>query len=481
MNFMSKLLQLKWFFFLLVLIFFAFYEKLQLPLSASKVEFIFLYISNPYIFLYFILPFLTLILQYELSINFKTVQLIRYRDYMYWSLSIMKKVIINIFVVLFLQLLVGVVVSAPYTNSFVWTNSENLLESIRYSPLILLVLQMIHQTLFLSITLYLQVVILIISKRQSFSISSAILISLMYIVSFKSFSNIEFLRVQSYLISYRAVETFHDFYTAPLLMLCVLGTLVGILYCYDRKLISRRLLKQHVPYIIYIIFCFLGLFSSSVNVGESIGTFWELLFNKFYGASQMGMKFINYLYTTIVYLGFVYLCQLYLTTIISSRLYFILIRQNSMNHVFYTGLKKLSITIFILLMTIFGSLALLAIMLNYSFEYVITYVPKIPVSYFLYQFFINGFLQLIFYVLIVFIVSWIYKDVAKSLLVLGIFMVLLLPKFNPWLLLPIGLNNLSYVTADFLQLFKLTLILIIWIVGIYYFVVRRYIFKNIDL
>jgi hypothetical protein len=74
-----------------------------------------------------------------------------------------------------------------------------------------------------------------------------------------------------------------------------------------------------------------------------------------------------------------------------------------------------------------------------------TTIFTVPMLEIMYHFFINGFLQIGFYVLAIFIVSWISKESTHGLILISLFMVLMLPGINTHAIISIGLNGMGYL------------------------------------
>ena len=79
------------------------------------------------------------------------------------------------------------------------------------------------------------------------------------------------------------------------------------------------------------------------------------------------------------------------------------------------------------------------------------------------------------YILLIFIFSWAQRGSIQGLILVSIFMILMLPGFNPLGILPVGLNSLVY-TVDFSP-FHITVILLIANLVVYF--AMKYIFTKI--
>src|SRR5699024_2536450 len=81
----------------------------------------------------------------------------------------------------------------------------------------------------------------------------------------------------------------------------------------------------------------------------------------------------------------------------------------------------------------------------------------------IYHFMVNGFLQILFYVLFVIIVSLFTKDVLKSFIALLVLTIFMLPGFRLNNFVPVGLNSMGYL-MEIVSIYSISFTLIGYIV-----------------
>lgn len=107
-------------------------------------------------------------------------------------------------------------------------------------------------------------------------------------------------------------------------------------------------------------------------------------------------------------------------------------------------MRKLLINIVAFLLLLMGLSLIIAALFDVKANFYTTIFTN-PMFEVMYHFFVNGFLQVGFYVLAIFIVSWISKESIHGLILISVFMVLMLPGINTHAIIPVGLNGMSYL------------------------------------
>ncbi|MDQ0157380.1 hypothetical protein [Robertmurraya andreesenii] len=227
----------------------------------------------------------------------------------------------------------------------------------------------------------------------------------------------------------------------------------------------------------YLALCFFGILFTVFGTGSSqLSSVWDLLYLSFYGLTGQRFSIISFLYYCIVFLGFAYLFQNHLSIVLNERIYYQLIRYQSLYKWFLNFLKFALGVGFLLLISLLCVTVVAGLIGGKGLTLSLTIVPGISVSLLIYHFFINGLLQLLNYVLISFIVIWIWKKSEYNLITLGVLSVLSLPILNHKLIFPSALNSLGYLSAKELVIFQITVVLLIYLI-IEFFLIY-YLFKK---
>ncbi|MNW47424.1 hypothetical protein D3C74_247530 [compost metagenome] len=241
-------------------------------------------------------------------------------------------------------------------------------------------------------------------------------------------------------------------------------------------------MKVAIQIVFYALLCFLGISSPILSLlGKSV-TVWDSVYLKFYGvASENTFSLLSYLFYIIVFMGYVYLFQLYITSYVSERLYYIAIRYQTLTRWFMPfgyriGLGAVVWLIFILFLTI-----VVGIPYGHTLEMKITVQPNVSVYQVLYQFLVNGWFQIMNGILITFIGAWLFKDGAFSLITIGVLVLTALPMLNVGGWLPSGLNSMGYISSHWEELFRITKVYIVYSLietGVIIYLLKKVKFKN---
>lgn len=170
---------------------------------------------------------------------------------------------------------------------------------------------------------------------------------------------------------------------------------------------------------------------------------WDGFIVTFMGTTNEIFTLISFTFYIVVFLGAVYFVQLRLQRYLSEMSYYTMIRYRSINKWFLSCFPGILKTITILLLILLSGTISIAMLKGYSIT-----VPE-NVFEILYQFIVNGFLQLLFYVIFVIIISFATKDVFKSFTTLLTLTVFMLPGFRLNNLIPVGLNSMGYVLEGY--------------------------------
>lgn len=224
-------------------------------------------------------------------------------------------------------------------------------------------------------------------------------------------------------------------------------------------------IKARYPYLVYALLCLFGIISPFHNPwGESV-TVWDTLYLRFYGVSpEAGFSLLSFLFYVVVFMGFVYLFQVYITEYLSGRFYYVAIRSRSLYRLFarlgiQVGVGAAMLLVTLVVLTIVFSLAS-----GQTFEPEVTVHSDVNFNQVLYQFLINGWLQIMSGIMIVFITAWLFKEASYSLIAQGVLVLAALPIINVGNWLPSGLNSMGYVNGKWEDLLRITGVLVIYLI-----------------
>jgi len=222
--------------------------------------------------------------------------------------------------------------------------------------------------------------------------------------------------------------------------------------------------KLQVKYITYILLCLFGTISPYFVFKESV-TVWDLIYGRFYGVSPLGgFTLLPYLFYVIVFLGIVYLFQVHITEYLSSCFSYDAIRYRSLFRWFIKLGAKIGLIVIILLVILIMFTITVGIISGDSLALKVTVQSDLEPTQVVYQFIINGWLQVMNNVMLVFITAWLSKDISHSLIVLGLLVMAVLPVINVGGWLPAGLNSMGYLNGSWAQLLRITGVLATYII-----------------
>jgi len=249
--------------------------------------------------------------------------------------------------------------------------------------------------------------------------------------------------IPNYLSLFHGVATFDNIVTPFVIMIIVFAISITFANNIDqnRSEIKQYLYKNY-PLLIYIVLCLTGIWfniEKYVNGDFSIG---DIFVGTFIGTTNEMFSLLSFAYYVVIYVGFVYFVQLLLQRYLSEMSFYTMIRYRSMNKWFLSWFPNILKSIIILLLSLFTVTVSIAMFIGYAFT--------LPENWFqvIYHFMINGFLQLLFYVLLVIIVALFTKDVLKSFIALLVLTIFMLPGFRIYNLVPVGLNSMGYILEN---------------------------------
>lgn len=240
--------------------------------------------------------------------------------------------------------------------------------------------------------------------------------------------------------------------------------------------------KNKVLYTLaYILFCCLSITIQTYKNLPQSHTIWDNFYIQFFGVSSTGFSFYTYVFFCIIFLGYPIINQNLLFNVINGEVNYILIRYKSFSTFLKKELIKIILNSFFIILILFLLTTFMSLAMDLEIKNIISVKRNIEPKILIYQFLVNGFLQIINYCLILFIVICWTKKINYVLLFTGILMVLGLPTININTIFPMALNSLGYVSNDFFLIFIKTFTLLFYIIVelkiIYYLLNKRIIFS----
>lgn len=465
-----------------------YYFSTQTELSINKWDLLYNFISNIYLIIYVILPILLFRSVSIVISDFEYTILIRLGSYRKWIYRTLNEFLksYNILVVVWSLVILILLIGAPSFSG--WSPFSELKESLSESqilekfistPLLGVLLQYILFTLSL-ICIHISLsLIYVISKRKGIVIATTILIWIYSVASFRILPDSAFFfDFSNYLILHWGAIGFSNIWIPLIIVVGVLLLLIWILGKID---LNRFIFKKISPNWIYILFSLFTLIIIWSRTQEgSAKTVWDQFIITFLGGAQNGFNLKAFLSYFIIYVGFIYLVQLYLQRALREIGYYNLLRYNSVNKWFWNWFRKIIFYIGLYLLSLSLFSLTLSFLVGSSLKIYISIDNTITMYEMFYHFFINGYLQLLFYTLFVFIIAWFYKEVFYSLVGISILSIFMFPGLNVKLIIPYGLNSMGYILNGH-STYHMSLVLLTWI--IIEIIVILYIFnkKDIDL
>ncbi|MNB96050.1 hypothetical protein D3C81_287770 [compost metagenome] len=240
-------------------------------------------------------------------------------------------------------------------------------------------------------------------------------------------------------------------------------------------------IKGRYAYSGYGLLCLLGIFSPYLNPWGKSVTVWDTLYLRFYGVSlEGGFTLLSFLYYVVVFMGFVYLFQVYVSEYLSGRFYYVAIRHRSLLHWFASLGIRIALRAAAFLLILFVLTVTISLISGQTLEPKVTVQPGIDFKQILFQFLLNGWLQIMNGTMIVFITAWLFKDVSYSLIAQGALVLAILPMINVGGWLPAGLNSMGYISGQWEDQLRITGLLAVYLLIEFSVVVYIFGKKNIS-
>ncbi|BDG48833.1 hypothetical protein [Parageobacillus sp. KH3-4] len=425
-------------------------------------------LNDMYIIVYFIIPLELFISTTSILADFNYETLIRLGTLKKWVFRSLKhfwkktSILLLIWAFMSIYMTIGLPFSwnwSQFSNSNHIYNNLNKISVFFQTPLSAFIFQLILLFLTLSLLHLILSLLYVTTRNKNFILIICVIFFLGGMAGFKLLPK-EFAFLSP--TTYFSVTKYLDSFNSPILGFGILLGLIIIclLYLLLLDLNKKKYFQTIKPYLsllIYLFLCFLGIVSTSISLNSGERTILDVWIMSFRGSSSENFIYFPFFFYSIVFFGFIYLVNVYISEEIDRMGYYKIIRFRNLNKWFWSWFKKILIkVVFLLLLLTLLSISVGAITgmkLNFY-----TTVFNASLYAVFYHFFINGFLQIVFYIFSVFIVSWIRKEPVHGLILISVFMILMLPGTNPLGLIPVGLNSLVYL-EDFSP-FHITLILL---------------------
>ncbi|AJS61207.1 hypothetical protein [Paenibacillus sp. IHBB 10380] len=446
----------------------------QLPLNQWDI--IFTFLSNPFLNIYFYLPFWLFFSSRLIIKEWDYTLLIRIKSFPKWILYTMIRISPILLILQFLWIVISFLVTMgiPPENSWsIWGSTATSLNNFIFtlqltglSPWLVLFLQTALLSLFLITLHVIMASVYVLFPKMSVIAGMGLFLFIGTIISYKVVPDqFNLGRVSNYIILAFSYFSFGSVLPAFIVLTLIITVCFALVILWSKGQFQyvSNFVSDNYRFIVYSLICLIGIASPFINSGMEDMTVWENLYFHFYGVSEDGFSFYVYIYFCIVFLGFVYLFQLHLSHIMDGYIYYLMIRYKSLYRWFGQLMKKTILGVVALLLLLAGITIVLGLMQGRTLEPYATQIIAGRFPYLLYQFFVNGLLQMLNYILIVFIVSWIWQEATYSLIALGVLIVTGLPFLNIHQWLPSGLNSMGYITGDGRGIFHITIVLAIYL------------------
>ncbi|WP_438350491.1 hypothetical protein ACP8HI_07515 [Paenibacillus sp. FA6] len=433
--------------------------------------------GDPFLLLYLILPSMLLLSCLTIRETWKLNYLVRVQSWWKWVMYSVKSYSPFVLVCITLLLIISILLTAglPYDTNWSSYSSADL-STFNYissfskqsglPPYVVLMLQLCLLIIFLlSVHAFIAAMYLYFSNLLYLGISSFIILfyilaAFRYLREFPKLNAFNYMTVHSTYGAYRAV------YPAFVILIGILITSIYVVPLLKKwRLLSIEIwIKARYPYVGYALLCLLGITSPYLNPWEKSVTVWDTLYLRFYGVSpEGGFSLLSFMFYVVVFMGFVYLFQVYITEYLSGRFYYIAIRHRSLRHWFARLGSRIALGAVTLLIGLIVLTIVVGLTSGQTLDLKITVQPDVNFNQVLYHFLFNGWLQIMNGIMIVFITAWLSKDASYSLIAQAVLVLIILPMINVGSWLPAGLNSMGYVSGQWEDLLRITGLLVVYL------------------
>lgn len=465
----------KWILIGIVLFVYGFYLKRQLVSYSLNTDLIFSgwdialqFMNDMYLIVYFIIPLILFFsfkslkdeLEYQVLIRLGSNRRWVYRSLILFWREIWPLIIIWPFISIYLM------IGVPFTWSWSGFNEINfpintlsnfdLFFEFPFYSLLFHVFMLIFAFSLSHISL---VVVYIIAKNKNFVLMFSVGFFILSIIGFKLFSDTySLLSPPSYFSVTKAIELHGTpYFTFGILLLLslIIPFILKVLDINVKKQIG--IIQKLIPFLIYTLVCIFGLITIAIQTSFSSKTIWDVWILVFQGVHNENFSYVPFFYYCIVYYGFTYLVSNEIYEECNELGLYKIIRYQNMRLWFWNWFQKVIIAIWTFLFALIVISLIIAFLMGKSVELKLTIID-LTLYEVVIHFLLNGFLQILLYILAVFILFWINKDPTKIIFLLSAFIVLMMPYFNLNGFIPIGLNSIS--TLHEIPIYLTTIMLI---------------------
>ncbi|WJQ13588.1 hypothetical protein QT238_15920 [Geobacillus stearothermophilus] len=443
-------------------------------------------LTDPYLILYFVVPIVLLLLIKSILVEFDYQILVRLGSFKKWIYYSFKNFWEIAFPLLCLWVFMSLFMAIGFPYSWSWSefsktaHSTNTLDQLVYffnKPASVFVAQLFLLLCIFSLLHIVFAVTYVVTKSKNFMLFISVFFFLFSIIGFKLFPNeFAFLSPLSFFSITNGVDAFHSPIPVYIVVITFFCVYIWFLQFLDlNKKVYVHSIKSHIPIFTYFSLCVMGIGATARSLVQSPDvTVWDVFVMSFAGVSADRFAYIPFFFYSVVFFGFVYLIQLlFLSNEIEQLGYYKIIRFKSLSKWFWSWMTKLmGVTVFFLFMLIILSLVL-AVCFGAHVSFYMTLLSN-PLHEVIYHFFVNGFLQIVFYISLVFIFSWTSKESIYGVVLTSMLMLFMLPSVNSKGIIPVGLNGIVYL-ADYSP-YYLTFILVTMNIVSYFII--RYLLKQ---
>ncbi|MEI3599800.1 MULTISPECIES: hypothetical protein [unclassified Oceanobacillus] len=414
-------------------------------------------LTDMYLIVYFLIP-ITLFISFKSILkDFDYQILIRLGSYRQWVFNSIKQFWVRSSPLFLLWIFISLFMTIGFPLSGNWsqlsrtnhiTNPISDLAHYFTSPVTAFASQITLILIAISLLHVILATIYVITKSKNFILLISIGVFLGCIIGFKLIpEELLFLSPTSYLSITQGINNFNSL-TINYIVVGIIGAVLFLFLHFFIDINKKKyiqLIRPYFPRAIYLFLCIIGIISSANITSSSVDTtVWDVWIVSFIGVSAESFSYLSFFTYTIIFFGFIYLIQLFLSNEIGQLGYYKIIRYQSLHKWFWSWMRKLLINIVAFLLLLMGLSLIIAALFDVKANFYTTIFTN-PMFEVMYHFFVNGFLQVGFYVLAIFIVSWISKESIHGLILISVFMVLMLPGINTHAIIPVGLNGMSYL------------------------------------
>ncbi|MEK3955710.1 hypothetical protein [Psychrobacillus sp. FSL K6-1464] len=392
------------------------------------------------------------------------------------------KILIYIILTIFVWLLVAFIMTIGFSYTNEWSLGSNsfvttdIMSQYFTTPALALIYQIVMffiTTLIILTFVNTTYVFLQSWKWISFVVTALYIFSL---VSWKLFpENLTKVSLSNYVAMYQTLNLWKSTFTTPIMAIISIVLIYLVLQFKDGKL-KVSLTSFQMGIAVYLSIVVLGTyFMTDIRSNTVI----DLFLLNFFGTSSSGYTLMSYLYYIVVFFGFLYLTQVYLTREFSELSYYKIIRYSSMFKWMGEWLRKILLMAMLYLAFIFSLTLIVAYSRGMEFSLQVTVVEDMTFASLLYHFFINGLLQLSIYLLLMITLQIVFKRSSTNLLTIAFYIALLFPGYK---YIPVGLNGYSHlINGSSPIVISLYLFLVALIEGIciFYLLKKKYVLEGV--